>query len=102
MISHASKVLLKIIQERIREGEGRVRVGCNPSGFQGRERNSRSPVQPPQHDREGKSPSKTALPVFRLFRESLQHSQSQKALEDVGRDGDGFRKTSGRVDAVIV
>jgi len=28
------------------------------------------------------------------------HSQSQKALEDAGRDG--FRKISGRVDAVIM
>ena len=100
MISHASKVLLKIIQERIRE-KVEFELDATQVGFRAG-RGTRDHLCNLRSMTEGKRPSKTALPVFSRFRESLRHSQSEKALEDVVKDGDGFRKTSGRVDAVIV
>jgi len=83
MISHASKVLLKIIQERIWE-KVEFELDETQAGFRAGRGTRDHPVQPPQHDREGKSPLYLCFVDFEKTFDTVNHKKLWKTLEEMG------------------
>ena len=86
LISHASKVMLKILQARLQQYVNHELPDVQ-AGFKKRQRNQRSNCQHPLDRRKSKRVPEKHLFLLYWLRQSLWLCESQQTVENSSRDG---------------